>query len=216
MKCIFCGAPMPIRGLVCDYCGKRNPLNIEALQEYTIATEPTKPLLNCPLCQETMEQINIGIIEDIVIHHCKACDGIFVTEEDLQQTIKHHVGVVQVIDRKMLRFILDHPRHENDTNRAYKPCPVCHQTMRKLTYGAVSGVLIDRCTEHGVWLDSGELQQLFEWKSAAVSLHKQKVAEGRAKVLHNNSDERKYSSETTHDPYPFEKFLTWLFGAGMV
>jgi Zn-finger nucleic acid-binding protein len=161
-----------------------------------------------------MKQINVGIAEDTIIHHCAECDGIFIAEEDLQQTIKHHIGVVQVIDYKTLRFILDHPRHENDTNRAYKQCPVCQDTMRKLTYAAVSGVLIDRCTQHGVWLDSGELQQLFEWKSATISLHKQKVAEGRAKVLHKNTTERKYTKYTTHDP--FENFLTWLFGAGMV
>ena len=213
MKCIFCAAPMPVSGLVCEYCGKRNPLNIGALQKSTLVTESSHPILQCPLCTCEMKQRNVGIVEDVIIHHCDECDGIFVTEEDLQQTIKHHVGVVQVIDHKTLRFILDHPRHENDTNRAYKQCPVCQETMRKLTYGAVSGVLIDRCLEHGVWLDSGELQQLFEWKSATISLHKQKVAEGRAKVLHKNTTERKYTKETTHDP--FERFLIWLFGAGM-
>jgi len=214
MNCIFCNAPMPVSGLVCEYCGKRNPLNIRAFQAHEVLTEPSHPSLDCPLCKSTMQQINVGIVEDIIIHHCKGCDGVFIAEEDLQQTIKHHVGVVQVIDHKILRFILDHPRHEKSTDQAYKACPVCQERMRKLTYASVSGVLIDRCTEHGVWLDSGELQQLFEWKSATVSLHKQKVAEGRAKVLHKNTTERKYTKETSHNP--FDHFLIWLFGGGMV
>jgi Zn-finger nucleic acid-binding protein len=214
MKCIYCGAAMPPSGLICDYCGKRNPLNLTSLKEKQLMTEQTAPKLTCSLCKTEMDQINVGIAEDILIHRCSECDGVFVTEENLQKTIKHHVGVVQVVDYRTLRFILDHPRHENDTNTAYKQCPVCHERMRKLTYAAVSGVLVDRCIEHGVWLDSGELQQLFEWKSVAVSLHKQQVAEGRAKVLHHNTKERRYTKDITHDP--FEQFLTWLFGAGMV
>ena len=214
MKCIFCAAPMPKNGLVCEYCGKRNPLNLTALKETDMVTDSTDPKLICSLCDAEMEQINVGIAEDILIHRCKACDGVFVTEEDLQKTIKHHVGVLQVVDYSTLRFILDHPRHEKDTNNVYKHCPVCQERMRKLTYAAVSGVLVDRCMEHGVWLDSGELQQLFEWKSVTISLHRQEVARGRAKVLHRNTKSRKYTKDTTRDP--FEHFLIWLFGAGMV
>ena len=161
-----------------------------------------------------MDQINVGIAEDIIIHRCAECDGVFVGDEALEKTIKHHVGVLQVVDYTTLRFILDHPRHENSTNLAYKQCPVCNERMRKLNYASVSGVLVDRCLEHGVWLDSGELQQLFEWKSAAISLHRKEVAEGRARVLHRNTKERKYTKDITRDP--FENFLVWLFGAGMV
>jgi len=205
---------MPKNGLVCEYCGKRNPLNLTALKEVKTVTESTDPKLTCSLCDTEMEQINVGIAEDILIHRCKVCDGVFVTEENLQKTIKHHVGVLQVVDYSTLRFILDHPRHDKDTNSLYKQCPVCQEKMRKLTYAAVSGVLVDRCVAHGVWLDSGELQQLFEWKSTAISLHQQEVAKGRAKVLHHNTKERKYTKDTSRDP--FEHFLFWLFGAGMV
>jgi len=205
---------MPENGLVCEYCGKRNPLNLTALKEIKIVMDSIHPKLTCSLCDVEMEQINVGILEDILIHRCRECDGVFVTEEDLQKTIKHHVGVLQVVDYSTLRFILDHPRHGKDTNSIYKHCPICQERMRKLTYASVSGVLVDRCMAHGVWLDSGELQQLFDWKSTTISLHRQQVAEGRAKVLHHNTKDRKYTKDITHDP--FERFLTWLFGAGML
>jgi Zn-finger nucleic acid-binding protein len=35
--------------------------------------------------------------------------------------------------------------------------------MLRLNYQGKSGVIIDRCKEHGYWLDSGELRQIMEW-----------------------------------------------------
>jgi Zn-finger nucleic acid-binding protein len=46
---------------------------------------------------------------------------------------------------------------EIDADR--RPCPVCATPMR-LTEYAGSGVAIDECPRHGVWLDAGELEQI--------------------------------------------------------
>lgn len=213
MKCVFCAAPMPKSGLVCDYCNKRNPLNLSSLK-YTEHTADDSPKLTCSVCETHMSQINVGIAEDILIHNCKECDGVFVTEENLQKTIKHHIGVLQIVDYGMLRFILDNPRHESNNDTKYKDCPICKQRMRKLNYASVSGVLVDRCLEHGVWLDSGELQQLFEWKSTFASLKQQEIQDGRVKILKVHNKDRKYSRDAVHNP--FENFLIWVLGAGMV
>jgi Zn-finger nucleic acid-binding protein len=35
--------------------------------------------------------------------------------------------------------------------------------MVRINYKRSSGVIIDRCKEHGYWLDSGELRQIMEW-----------------------------------------------------
>lgn len=46
-----------------------------------------------------------------------------------------------------------------EATRAARPCPVCGTGMR-LTEYASSGIVIDECPEHGVWLDAGELEQI--------------------------------------------------------
>jgi hypothetical protein len=38
-------------------------------------------------------------------------------------------------------------------------CPICNKFMMKED---VEGIIIDRCKEHGVWLDKGELKELRE------------------------------------------------------
>jgi Zn-finger nucleic acid-binding protein len=205
---------MPATGLVCDYCGKRNPLNLLAIEEAREAQLGNHPQLDCPICETKMELIDVGILEPILIHRCAQCDGMFIDEEHLQKVIKHHSGVLQVVDQSMLRFVLDHPRHDSDVNAHYKNCPVCHEPMRKLTYASVSGVQIDKCREHGIWLDSGELQQLFDWRSTTISLKRQEIQNKRTPKTSQVQPHFKLTKETTHDP--FEGFLIWLFGAGMV
>lgn len=36
-------------------------------------------------------------------------------------------------------------------------CPICQETMRCVSE---QGVMIERCDDHGVWLDTGELQSI--------------------------------------------------------
>jgi Zn-finger nucleic acid-binding protein len=35
--------------------------------------------------------------------------------------------------------------------------------MHRRNYGKKSGVIIDICTEHGMWLDPGELERILSW-----------------------------------------------------
>lgn len=47
--------------------------------------------------------------------------------------------------------------------RLYRPCAVCGALMNRRNYGRRSGVILDICTEHGIWFDSDELQRLLRW-----------------------------------------------------
>jgi len=40
-----------------------------------------------------------------------------------------------------------------------RACPACGSQMRKLEYGH-SSIVMDRCMEHGIWLDQGELERI--------------------------------------------------------
>jgi Zn-finger nucleic acid-binding protein len=42
--------------------------------------------------------------------------------------------------------------------------------MSRHVFGYRSGVVIDQCKGHGVWLDSGEVTHLLEWKKAGGQL----------------------------------------------
>ena len=40
------------------------------------------------------------------------------------------------------------------------PCPVCRQRMEEAPFADDCPVLVDRCPDHGTWLDAGEIKQL--------------------------------------------------------
>ena len=42
--------------------------------------------------------------------------------------------------------------------------------MNRSLHGKRSGVVVDRCRDHGLWLDAGELRQLLEWARAGGAL----------------------------------------------
>lgn len=42
----------------------------------------------------------------------------------------------------------------------YVSCPRCGRYMNRENFSKISGIVIDRCGDHGVWLDSGELERI--------------------------------------------------------
>lgn len=48
----------------------------------------------------------------------------------------------------------------------YRPCPACHELMTRRNHGGSSGVVVDVCRGHGIWLDHRELEQVLAWVRA--------------------------------------------------
>ena len=46
-------------------------------------------------------------------------------------------------------------------------CPVCGRPLEPVNYDKVSGMIVENCYDHGVWLDSGELERAEAWIEAA-------------------------------------------------
>ena len=63
--------------------------------------------------------------------------------------------------------------------------------MNRVNFGAKSGVIVDRCKEHGVWLDGGELRQLFEWMKLGGQLLEQERQEQQRKEVEQREKEQR-------------------------
>ena len=69
-----------------------------------------------------------------------------------------------------------------EAGAARRPCPVCAQPMR-LTEYAASGIPIDECHAHGVWLDAGELEQIEAYaESVRRDLHQGSLTKASSSV----------------------------------
>jgi Zn-finger nucleic acid-binding protein len=56
----------------------------------------------------------------------------------------------------------------NEEKLSKVKCPHCQDDMRSINYNYSSGIMIDKCSDHGIWFDHGELEKIQinqeEWK----------------------------------------------------
>lgn len=167
MNCSNCAAPLPPRTDRCSYCGTLNDVDLRALRGAT-AGGPSER--SCPRCRETMATLSLPAGDArIVVERCERCLGMFFDPGELDD----------VLDGSRLAPRSDDVDHERldtlvaDRGRTeaieYVRCPVCDTLMNRKTFGAKSGVIVDRCKGHGVWLDGGELARLLRWHAAGGS-----------------------------------------------
>jgi len=157
MKCKFCAAPLPKQGLKCSYCNKLNSLNQRLLKKIEIVTEQNFHL--CPCCNIALESIKN---ETFSLEYCSKCDGVLIDEDEFEMLIEYKVNPLHKFNPHYLRFIQDHPR-DNRKKSQFQNCPICNNLMGVINYKKQSGIILDICEEHGIWLDGGELRQIMDW-----------------------------------------------------
>ncbi len=101
---------------------------------------------DCPKCPFTpMEPVAVegGVAAD----ECPKCKGHWFDAGELGRASKDPVAV----ERALAQSLKPRPGKAN--------CPRCHKPMVNAGLGS-EFVRVDRCVEHGVWLDAGEQRLL--------------------------------------------------------
>ena len=174
-NCANCSAPLPFNSVKCDYCGSRNDVDLKGIHYYTSHDSDTERI--CPVCAVHLKTIDLGVDGKFFIERCIECLGLFFDPGELEALLEYTVKNVFEINRSRLtQFNLT--GQSSGRVATYVKCPVCSKMMNRINFGARSGVVIDRCKDHGVWLDAGELRQLCEWmKLGGKLLDKEKTEE---------------------------------------
>ena len=173
-NCENCSAPLSASSITCDYCGSRNDVDLRGIHRYTVH-EPDSSR-SCPRCDITLRTINIKTEGKCYIEQCMECMGLFFDPGELEALIKASVSNVFHIDHHRIDN-LNKTRRHTEYGMGYIKCPVCGTLMNRVNFGARSGVIVDRCRDHGIWLDGGELRHLLEWVKAGGELLSRKKEE---------------------------------------
>lgn len=163
MKCTSCGAALPPNSLICAFCGTRNAVD---LRDLSVSTEqPPDAPRPCPECGVPMASVNVGHRKRFFIEQCARCHGLFFDLNELQALLDDAVAPTYEIDLPLL-FMLQKESPAPHRKVTYVRCPVCGELMNRFNFGRRSGVVVDHCRRHGIWLEGGELRRLMEWKKA--------------------------------------------------
>jgi Zn-finger nucleic acid-binding protein len=188
-NCSNCAAPLPQGSILCEYCGSRNDIDLKGVNYYTTHEADSERI--CPRCGINLETIDLKLNGKFLIERCGQCLGLFFDPGELEALLDATVSNVFTVNKGMLENISSIKRC-SDYGISYIPCPVCKKLMNRVNFGAKSGVIVDRCKEHGVWLDGGELRHLFEWMKAGGKILDQQLKEEKKRLDEQQEKEKNY------------------------
>jgi Zn-finger nucleic acid-binding protein len=126
-----------------------------------IAPQALRPVAEGTLCPRCRSALRARAVGHASMVECTSCGGLWIAQEDLERICE------QADEQELATRALEgsQPAHPVDPSRgpAYLMCPTCRDLMVRRNFGGSSGVLIDVCRGHGVWLDHRELERILEF-----------------------------------------------------
>ena len=94
-----------------------------------------------------------GTLFELKLDQCFVCNGVWLDAGELKKYLSENITIVNSpeIDRPLIE----------DADKKISQCPHCHVDMVKIPAPKAPEIIMDSCSKcQGIWLDSGELDQL--------------------------------------------------------
>jgi Zn-finger nucleic acid-binding protein len=111
----------------------------------------------CPRCKTALKRFDVA---GIALDECPSCGGMW-----LSVTAFDNVCSNQAAQTAATGLALPPPMPlKSDAEHVhYISCPQCGNMMNRMNYAGGSGVIINICRAHGIWLDHDELHQIIDF-----------------------------------------------------
>jgi Zn-finger nucleic acid-binding protein len=162
-QCEYCSSEVTLDELrldsVCPDCGARMSSGARYCMECGLAIEPQARAAlpasaHCPRCRSCLNQRRVGAE---VYVECGTCAGLWLAAAQLDQLCERAESEPSVLYALSLQQV---PARAIDTSPVrYLKCVRCAEPMHRRNFGGSSGLIVDVCKDHGVWLDHGELER---------------------------------------------------------
>jgi len=190
-KCEYCGKDISIKYMVCPFCGGH-------LHD---REEPFSP--ECPRCKVAMEAEHADGEEYLI---CPKCSGMWLDRGEFHLLTREYDVYRKGEDKGEY---LHGPI--NDTVTCI-PCVRCHKLMNRKNFAKISGVIIDECGNHGVWLDAGELDKIRQFILDGGLERAQDMEIERVKTELKELETKVDQTALSHKIIHFWNLKRWLFG----
>ena len=178
MKCANCSGRLEGPMTFCPFCGVRQEVDLRQIHFRDLGTDASLP---CPHCTTPLGVIEFDSEPKVRIERCTTCHGTFFNPGELEVLLETQTSSLVWLDEVQLGQIAADIVPEEEF--VYRRCPMCAELMSRVNFGGKSGVIIDRCGTHGVWLDGSELRRLLEWWRAGGKLLYQQNEADRVKRI---------------------------------
>ena len=127
--------------------------------------------MHCPACNAPLEP---HLVDGQILERCGDCGGEYCDHAALRSVLSAHLPPVGARGAGYHR-----PSPLSDPVR-YRRCPACNEPMLRQNFRETSGVVVDVCSAHGIWLDRGELAMLVEFASTGALVEAERRLRERA------------------------------------
>ena len=108
----------------------------------------------CPRCKAVLKRI---VVNATPLDECTSCGGMWVSIGAFDHICSDEASQTAATGLQLP------PPHPVDMRVHYISCPQCGKLMSRLNYGGGSGVIINVCRSHGIWLDRDELREIIDF-----------------------------------------------------
>ena len=111
--------------------------------------------MNCPVCKN--EPMIVLELNEVEIDYCLKCKGIWLDAGELELLLGSGAEATE---------FLNSFSNDNQSKEKKLKCPICNKKMEKALVIGDKKVTIDKCkNDHGIWFDSGELEDVLQMGS---------------------------------------------------
>ncbi|HYD53084.1 MAG TPA: zf-TFIIB domain-containing protein [Gemmatimonadaceae bacterium] len=148
MSCPSCYGLLFVGSRHCSHCGAR-------------AEAPTRrggAPRRCPRGCGALQAVDLG---GLALDECPGCHGTWLDVIPFEQLCASAEQQAAVLAETLAAV----PAAAAERVR-YSPCAECGKIMNRVNFARSSGIVLDICKTHGVWLDAHELRRLIEFLRA--------------------------------------------------
>lgn len=168
---------------------------------------------SCPRCEtRDLVRSRAGLA---AVLHCRRCSGTFVPRESAA-ALRESFPDPGPLQRESLAALRSIAAKSNLAGGVrYLACPACAERMLRVQFAPGSGIVVDRCMNHGVWFDRGELDlAVFYFKSggpADAAIRKKILQSARDAAGTNRHSHARPVELPAEQASTLAKLLMWLF-----
>lgn len=190
-KCEYCGKDISIKYMICPFCGG----NVREDEKH-LSPE-------CPRCKVTLKLHHANGEEYNI---CEKCGGIWLDRGEFHLLTREY-DVYRKEDDKG-----EYLRESHKDAVEYIPCVRCGKLMNRKNFARISGVIIDECGKHGVWLDAGELEKIRHFIMDGGLEKAQDIEAEKLRIELKDLETKVDQTALTYKIIHFWNLKRWLFG----
>lgn len=206
LRCPSCGAPVAGAAGECGHChAALHPVRCPWCFGWTFtetrdcarcgstALPPAEGSpASCPSCRVPLSARASGKAR---LAACAGCSGVWADADSFRTICADHESQTAYLGEGSL---LRGPAASDPQSSPilYRPCAVCGELMNRFNFAGCSGVILDACKPHGVWLDADELRLIVAFiRGGGLDM-------ARAKEQRGLELERRRLQQAARDPEP--------------